>query len=1228
MADANSDGTVKETVIDYAGATKTSTVAGIKGWNGADTWLNAVTTYEEDALGRLVRVTSVVPTGVKAAQAIYTFSISDELTRVDLSQDGTTQTRSFQFDTLGRRQRTMNPESGVVEVLSFDPRGNPLVIQDERARSMGYALASSFDTAGRLYRQERVTTDGSAGQPDANLDGTALTLVAGAGWHLHTNGAQGSCGSVSSFSGATAWYFGTEATCAYDVLSTGTLQSVDITNVKKTTTLSFMYWRETRSTLGAGSSAVDRFDVLVSDDNFVHSSRVFSLGSDDKSWSDWKSSGPLSLGAFAGRTIKVRIVFDKVGGSSTIPKGILIDDVAIKTPTSLVLLENTFDDGNIVGHALSRGKLVLSKSFSEEPVYRNGAWTARETDRREFYYGGLNGRISQQSVSLDPDGNGSLETFDYTTIWDDYGTPQSMQYPAMAGEAARTYTYTYLNGALTNLRDWQKDLVSSVQYDLYGHPRQTVLGNGITDLETLDGMGRPVQINAIDSHGGTLMALGPYRYDGAGNVFAVGTEQFRYDGLNRLIHSELSGGVIVDTNLDAWGNITDSHTNETSHPPGVEFSNRKYSVAGSPPDNRVHDTGFSFDENGNITAEPSQSGGMTRAAYQYQWDSLNRMHGIYDPPSADGYRRPLEEFSYDMNGARSSKTRWDLGGEMTLYVRESSGNVLSEFKHNTAGTSTLSADYVYANGSLIAINALCGPPPSLSLDYPAWSNGYYHFVKTSANTPLSTDGYIIDIEGANHHTVTLPAGTADHFDIPASVLSPNSRNSLRIQTFAACGATGYSNAIVLSTVPPGGGGCLRSVAVMLDGEQTTSIRGEDVCAAPEIQYNFYFRADPSIGWNLLNDTPLTDASLQLTELPDKASMGEYQVRQVDAFGELEASDPLMVHSEDLIMPAAFAEAGFLPPPPPALTSRFLHLDHIGSTRLVTDTLGNVLSQHSYYPFGSERGASTSDHSSNGRLFTGHERDRESNLDYMRARYCANGPGRMMSADPEQANAETIRTQSWNGYAYVENNPLTYTDPSGLAVVLENNRQQMATRLSTGMSRKEKANIVLDPKTGNLSLRDATLTSTSPQYKYLAAAIKDDNTAHVWSVSAAMGTVTGATGYPVTEAFLHTKGGGFATAAPTPTGIDNGRDTDVFLAESPRAFSLQIGNLLVPPGKLPGLTSKFVDDPMYMIAFHEVCGESLQGQSSAGPTYPKSIPVFRENEIRRYMNLGQRSYLGH
>ena len=139
-----------------------------------------------------------------------------------------------------------------------------------------------------------------------------------------------------------------------------------------------------------------------------------------------------------------------------------------------------------------------------------------------------------------------------------------------------------------------------------------------------------------------------------------------------------------------------------------------------------------------------------------------------------------------------------------------------------------------------------------------------------------------------------------------------------------------------------------------------------------------------------------------------------------------------------------AEYDGTPPVVPPCTTCFLSLDHLGSTRLVTDQNDNVVARHDYLPFGEEMPVGVDGRTSTGswdatdlvtQKFTGKERDPESGLDYFGARYYGSALGRFTSPDwsatPEPVPyANLSNPQTLNLYAYVENNPLSITDLDG------------------------------------------------------------------------------------------------------------------------------------------------------------------------------------------------------
>ncbi|MCL6270738.1 FG-GAP-like repeat-containing protein [Sansalvadorimonas sp. 2012CJ34-2] len=120
-------------------------------------------------------------------------------------------------------------------------------------------------------------------------------------------------------------------------------------------------------------------------------------------------------------------------------------------------------------------------------------------------------------------------------------------------------------------------------------------------------------------------------------------------------------------------------------------------------------------------------------------------------------------------------------------------------------------------------------------------------------------------------------------------------------------------------------------------------------------------------------------------------------------------------------------------------TRYLHRDNLGSIDTITNAVGTVVERMSYGPFGSRRAGDWRSESVIGspilpaftnRGYTGHEMIDEVGLVHMNGRVYDQGIGRFLSADP--VVQDIYDSQAFNRYAYVRNNPLRYTDPSGFA----------------------------------------------------------------------------------------------------------------------------------------------------------------------------------------------------
>ena len=101
---------------------------------------------------------------------------------------------------------------------------------------------------------------------------------------------------------------------------------------------------------------------------------------------------------------------------------------------------------------------------------------------------------------------------------------------------------------------------------------------------------------------------------------------------------------------------------------------------------------------------------------------------------------------------------------------------------------------------------------------------------------------------------------------------------------------------------------------------------------------------------------------------------------------------------------------------------FYHKDHLGSTRLVTNSSKDIIATSTYHPFGETE----VEEGSEKYLYNGKEKD-STGLYYYGARYYDPQIGRFTSRDPLSNGS----TSGSNRYAYCQNNPLRFIDPTGL-----------------------------------------------------------------------------------------------------------------------------------------------------------------------------------------------------
>ncbi|HVO91123.1 MAG TPA: FG-GAP-like repeat-containing protein [Casimicrobiaceae bacterium] len=112
--------------------------------------------------------------------------------------------------------------------------------------------------------------------------------------------------------------------------------------------------------------------------------------------------------------------------------------------------------------------------------------------------------------------------------------------------------------------------------------------------------------------------------------------------------------------------------------------------------------------------------------------------------------------------------------------------------------------------------------------------------------------------------------------------------------------------------------------------------------------------------------------------------------------------------------------------------RYWHKDHLGSVVVITDAVGTVKQSFAYDAWGNRTQTvlATGEPYAEERGYTGHEQLVEVGLVHMNGRIYDPGVGRFLEADP--IVQDPLNGQSYNRYAYVLNNPLSFTDPTGFS----------------------------------------------------------------------------------------------------------------------------------------------------------------------------------------------------
>ena len=537
-------------------------------------------------------------------------------------------------------------------------------------------------------------------------------------------------------------------------------------------------------------------------------------------------------------------------------------------------------------------------------------------------------------------------------------------------------------------------------------------------------------------------------------------DSFAYDPLNRLQSVTESRYVSsTDQTTTSWaqaysydrvGNRTINTQNNATWGSGI---NAVQAVA-DPNSNRMHapnDTNHTlmdYDAAGNQTKDYLTSNG-TRI-----YDAENRVTSTTDSSGNN-----TSSYTYDGNGAR---VRRQVNGQETWQVYGISGELLAEYSA-FGGASAPQKEYGYRNGQLLVTAT----------------------VPTRANVAQSANG-----------GVAIASSTKPVSDGWGTFEASSAINGDRL-------GLGIVNDISNNSFWRDGTNNVWPDWLEVDFNGSKTIDEVDLYS---LQENYANPVTPTQSMTFSSQDPV-DFDVQYwngtswVTVPNGSVTGNNKVWRQITFAAVTTTKIRVVVNNALNSRSRIVELeawGTAAAASGSTTAdvEWLVTDQLGTPRMVFDKTGSLVNtkRHDYLPFGEELTAGVGQRSAQQgygvndgirQQFTQKERDTETGLDFFGARYYASTQGRFTSID--SGPFTPADPQNFNRYAYVQNNPLKFVDPTGKKLVLlGDDAEDIVSYLEQYTGYKLKR----DQKTGELTIDANSTRNTKGTSKNLADKLKE------------------------------------------------------------------------------------------------------------------------------------------
>jgi len=599
------------------------------------------------------------------------------------------------------------------------------------------------------------------------------------------------------------------------------------------------------------------------------------------------------------------------------------------------------------------------------------------------------------------------------------------EYDAMDRVTVITYPdgdrvdYTYNNRSLLEAIP---GVVNSLDYLPSGQLEDFAYANGLKTTYAYDPRNRMTGLitDTTMPTGSPIQDLS-YSFDGVSNITAItdnrtltpgspqdATQAFNYDNLYRLTHAEGPGYGAISFQYDKIGNMIFKSSPDLPNPQHIDdplinlgtmssggvsgTAGRGVRLPGAPPGPHAV-TGtqsslvFDYDDNGNMT---DHNGDV------YEWDFNDRLVRTTTPDT-------LADYVYDYSGQRVIKKSQTNGDDKVVYYPDKDFEIRGgkPVKYVFDGTRRVARVEGRLTGSGESARQVQN-----------FRSGWNFFSLEIEPDDPAIAATLAPLAGHYTEVWTFDAAVQQYVGYsPAQGI--NDLTEIHAQQ-------GY---IIYVTTP---------TAVLISGTRATN----GISLEP--------------GWNLIP----CPADMPISLADGLASIdGQYEaVWGYDTTGDswqgFLSHKPDFLNDLQTLAPGRaywihMTEAAQLLFQENLAKTYYYHPDHLGSSCVVTDELGLVVERTEFFPFGRKRYEENDDFES-AYKFAGKERDQESGLDYLGARYYMPVIGKFVSVDPLYAGLNNLTEEEFEGfirgpqqhniYAYVQNNPINGIDPSGLVPV--------------------------------------------------------------------------------------------------------------------------------------------------------------------------------------------------